>query len=88
MNAHLKEMIRCTDPNRKAKLAVLVQGQIEKLGREYLEVVQMQAKLVRQLLDAGLTEMPGSDEPISLAHITDEAGAVEIMGRTRKWDSP
>lgn len=88
MNAQLKEMIRCTDPNRRAKLAVQVQADIERVAKGYLHVVDMQHRLVRQLLDAGLTHIPDSDEEISLDHISDEVGAGLIIGSTRKWDSP
>lgn len=75
MNAQLQAMISHPSRNTRAKLAALVQSDIEAMGRKYLDLADRQERIVRALIAAGLTEIPGTDEMLSDVPISLESRA-------------
>lgn len=71
MNAQLKQMIRAGSPKDRAILAAIVQADIDHMARQHIALANRQHQLVSQLIAAGITHIPGTDDVISFEGIAE-----------------
>lgn len=74
MNAQLLQMIAATDRNKRVKLAMEVQSQIDAVAKDQLRLIERQRVIVEALIAAGIETLPAGDDVLIVADMLKGGG--------------